>query len=155
MPDERDPRNRRRRRLARATRGSALRPNFGDDGEFGGSYRSLVAIGGTAAATSVADTASTAALAATTAEAGHINKLIVSAGVTGAAATLELGGIYVTSILHNNDQMVTGKVPAALFRHDSVDNPMFGHWVEVNDVISVTFENQSGATAEIGFCFTV
>ncbi len=143
------------RRLARIARGSALRPDLDINGDPIGTYRSLVALGGAAAATSVADTASTAALAVTTAEAGHINKLIVSAGVTGAAATLELGGIYVTSILHNNDQMLTGKVPAALFRHDSVDNPSFGHYVEVNDVLTVTFENQSGATAEIGFCFTV
>jgi hypothetical protein len=136
-------------KLARPSKGSALRPDEG------GGYKSLVAIGATAANTSLADATTSSAIECSTAEAGHIAKFVCDATIPGAAPARVTSGVSITSIKHNNDEMVTGYVPISVFAQDSVASPMFGHWVDVNDVISVTFRNETGATVELSFAFTV
>jgi hypothetical protein len=140
------------RTLAKPKRGSAIRPT-----EAAGEYRSIIAMGGNGAsqATSIAD-AGSATLTFTVSEAGWLDRLVVMGN---AAAALAAGtvvapiGAYVTSIKHNNDELVTGAVPATVFGHDSQSNPPMGHYVRPSDSLTITIVNQSGATAEYGASF--
>lgn len=102
--------------------------------------RSLVAIGGPTV-TSVA-ASSTATMTYSIEEAGVLCHLVIAATDTG-----DLNELLVTSIKLNNDELITGSVPVSVFRHDSIDSPLFGHKVDRSTKLSITVENKDGATA--------
>ncbi len=106
--------------------------------------KSIVAIGGPAP-TVVGATAS-ATLAWKIAEAGHVGKLVLQE-ITAA----DLDSLTVTSISYDNDQLISGNVPANMFRADSTCNPLFGHYFEVNhDLEVVLFNSSAGALTAAG-----
>lgn len=125
--------------LADVRKGSALRPRAN------GGFRSLVGFGGPAQ-TSVAAGA-TETLTFTISEAGYANKLVLL--VDGEASEVEI-----TDIKHNNDSLITGSTPAALFAQDSLHSPAFGHQFRVNDSVSITVKNNDAATVKVLATFT-
>ena len=147
------------RRLARPSKGSTLRPfAIDDEGRVDGGYRSIVAWGGNAAgqSTSIADGAA-GTITFTVSEEGYADHLCImgNAAVALAAGTVvDPLGAYVTSLLHSNDSLTTGSVPATVFAHTSNVSPTFGHYFKENCVVTCAITNQSGATAEYGAAFT-
>lgn len=76
--------------------------------------------------------------------------------VVGAAAA-ELTELIITSIKLNNDELISGEVPAAMFAADAVRSPAFGHRVNVSDQLTVSVKNTDGtnASSAVGIGFSV
>lgn len=123
-----------------------------------GQLRSLIAAGGSAQATSVADAASTAALAPTVTEAFVADRLVVmsNAAIALAAGTVASAiGVYLTGFTVNGDALISGNVPAMTFDPSSNWSPVLGFSVyPAVSVFAITFQNQAGAAVEIGFALT-
>lgn len=131
-------------------KGTILRPALDNDDEF----RSVIAIGGNSAATSVADGATATLTFSSAQEEGFVDRLILQGGaavslVAGAEAGLT--GCTVSSFkCGQNDELISnGYVPARLFEAVSVHNPKIGKYIKNNDAIVVQVVNNSGATMEL------
>ena len=72
-------------------------------------------------------------------EEGVLGKLVLDGTAAG------LAGLVVTSITVNNDELISGEVPAAMFSNDSTLSPGFGHRVQVSDQVSVRLRNAGAA----------
>lgn len=98
--------------------------------------RSLIAIGGPEITTVGAGASATLTFSIT--EAGVLGRLFID--WTGDEAEC-----VVTSIKHNNDEMLTGEVPGTAFYHNCTSSPVFGHFVDINDKLTITVKNLDGA----------
>jgi hypothetical protein len=80
-------------------------------------------------------------------EAARLGKLVIQAETT-------LAGCQVQQIKVNNDDLISGDVPAEVFAHDSFLSPPFGHAIDQSSKIVVKVINESGATQFLSCGFT-
>lgn len=116
-----------------------------------GGGKTIVAIG--AAKGTIAAGASTT-FTFTIREAGHIDRLFLSAVQDVAGALANLSSLTVTSIVYDNDNLTSGDVPAAMFELNASESPIFAHLVEVNHELQITVRNDdpaASATLNCGF----
>lgn len=100
--------------------------------------RSLVGIGASDASIAAGATED---ITFTIREPGVLGRLFIQ----GVAAEIE--EMSVTSIKLNNDELLSGAVPAQMFAANAVGSPGFGHLVKVNDQLTVSIYNSDGTNA--------
>ncbi len=79
-------------------------------------------------------------------ESGQLGQLTLQ----GFNSTLQVAGtsqLEITEITHNNDLLISSTVCADMMENTSLQSPLFGHIVQVNDELSVTVANVSATDA--------
>ncbi len=113
--------------------------------------RSLVSVGGPPAQAIAAGATTQAILPIR--EAGQLGQLTIS--VVDPATSLDLtNGCQVTEITHNNDLLISTNANCAAFSETSLQSPLFGHIVQVNDELSVSVVNNTGTAGILQVSFT-
>lgn len=107
--------------------------------------RSLVAIGVPPQNVGIG---ATATFTFTISEPGYLGRLF-------AAASVQLGDVLITSIKHNNDELITSEVTGEMFAQDAIQSPGFGHYVEVADAVSITLRNDNAAAQDVRLAWSV
>ncbi len=86
-------------------------------------------------------------------EAGWLQALTITFGLNTAPTT---AAVYISRIIHNLDQLISGDVPSRLFAENAFGTPQFANFVEVADILQVDINNLSGAPlADLTFGWTV
>lgn len=113
--------------------------------------RSLVSVGGPAAQAIPA--AATVQAILPIREAGQLGQLTIS--VTDPATANDLtNACQVTEITHNNDLLISTNSNCAGFSETSLQSPLFGHIVQVNDELSVSVVNNSAIAGILQVSFS-
>ena len=121
-------------RLARYTKGSALRNG-----------RSYVALG--AAVTAIVAGAA-ADITWVIQEPGYLGKLCLQ-------SETDTLGLFVTGLTIRGDNLFSGDVVAEMFRPDSVHSPIFGHYIDTNTRLVIGLRNDSAADMDISPSFAL
>lgn len=122
-------------------------------GQVGGNVvaagRALIALGQTTPGVAIGS-ASSATVQWDPEEPGIANRLVIQS--TGDA---DIGSLVVTSVKHNNVNLLSQSAPAELFAAESWGSPLFGRFVDVSDSLTVTIENKHAVDAgAVTCCFT-
>lgn len=81
-------------------------------------------------------------------EPGHLGHLYVMGVPT--TATL-----YLTDVSRYGDSLMSGNVPLNIFQRDSVYNPVFGHYIDPNTQLTITFRNRSAGDLQVAPGFSL
>jgi len=103
-----------------------------------GPGRSLVGIGPTAQHASLAAGASVT-LTMKINEPGILDRLFLSSSAN--------GSLVITAMTLGGDALISGQVSGSVFDKDAVNSPLFGHKVDTNTALEITFLNVHDAAA--------
>jgi hypothetical protein len=105
-----------------------------------GGGKSIVAIGGPV---TIVPAAGSITLPFVISESGHVDRLFLQGYEPTNALRAPLEAIFVNSVIYNNDRLTSGSVGAQMFSDKAQESPIWGHYFEVNNQLTITLTNLS------------